>query len=185
MFLSRPRKSQMPTREIETATIKDLRFIQHLGRRFFDQIGFLPTQAIVEYVESHRVVMARENNQPAGFVMTRPQLRSAKWCRPLTQVAVELDARRMSIGTQLLEYVQAEAFMDFKLGLQCWCAEDLEAVDFFRAQGYQHVYTREPLNRRKRKLLLMRKSLQPFMPADFYRPPRVAGCVPRLVQRTF
>jgi N-acetylglutamate synthase-like GNAT family acetyltransferase len=165
--------------KITTASVKELSYIIDLAKKFSEQLGFLPRAAVLEYLEAGRVLLARENSEPAGFIISRNRLRSEKWCRPLTQVAVSFDAQRRHHGEALIAALKTQARQDMLEGLQCWVAEDLEAVQFFRSQGFVHVQTREPGNKRNRRLLLMRLNLNVTPNPRFFSMPLVAGCVPR------
>jgi N-acetylglutamate synthase-like GNAT family acetyltransferase len=165
--------------QITTASVKELSYIIDLAKKFSEQLGFLPRAAVVEYLTAGRVLLARENGEPAGFILSRNRLRSEKWCRPLTQVAVSFDAQRRHHGHALLETLKTQARRDMLEGLQCWVAEEIEAVQFFTAEGFQHVQTRDPMNKRNRRLLLMRLNLNLTENPRFRLMPSVAGCVPR------
>lgn len=174
----KPGRSQS---SIRTATISDLKFIDALQRKFSNHLGFLPREALVEYVNSGLVTLVEENGEPAGYLAARRRLRSQKWLRPITQAAVCLDAQRRHLGIALVDHVAAVAYGDLLEGLQLWIADDLQEVSFFTAAGFVIVGKREPQNARQRRLLLMRKSLNPWIHGDFYKLPTVAGCVPRRI----
>jgi N-acetylglutamate synthase-like GNAT family acetyltransferase len=181
-----------PAAVVTTATAAELSFLIHLQKRFSNQLGFLPRGALVEYIDAGRAKLVTENDQPAGYIITRARLRSAKWCRPVTQAAICYDAQRRHLGLALLAQEAAEARRDRMEALQAWVAEDIDAMHFFGAAGFTAVAARDPKNARGRRLILLRKSLTPKPHADFWKPPTVAGCVPRriiptecvLVQRT-
>lgn len=184
---SRHRRAPLQTAAtpfIRTATVADLHFIVHLQKKYTNELGFLPTAALVEWLEASAITIVEENGDPAGYVLARRRVNSARWCRPLTQVAICLDARRRHLGAALLDSVAAQAQNELLEGLQCWVAADIEAVDFFTSQGFQITATRAPDNARRRPLHLMRRSLQHFTPNGFYDPPRVAGCRPAIITGT-
>ncbi len=164
---------------IRIARAADRCFIDSLQKRFSNQLGFLPDQALREYIDASRVLLALENGEPAGYVITRPRLNSARWCRPLTQVAVCMDAQRRHIGLQLLDRVSLDAHNDLLEGLQCWVRDGIDAVAFFKTADFSLIGTRDSENARGRRLLLFRKPLQRFLPHGFTNPPTVAGCIPR------
>lgn len=167
-----------PEPVIRIATAADLPFVLQLQKKFSDQLGFLPSAALAQYIDWQRVHLVLENDVPAGYVLTRKNLRSARWCRPIIQTAVALDAQRRHNGIALVNHVSADSFRELQLGLQIWIAEDIEAVDFFRIAGFRRIVSRDSKNARGRRLVLMRKPLQPFLPGDFFTPPPVAGCRP-------
>lgn len=173
--------AQLSHAAVRTATLADLSFIEHLQRKFSNHVGFLPRAALVEYVDAGGVTLIEENGDPAGYVAFRRRLRSLKWCRPITQACVAMDAQRRHLGLRLLDHVHAVAYGDLLEATQCWIAEDLKEVQFFIAAGFQVIGRRKPHNARSRSLLLMRKNLNPFLPPRFFDMPAVAGCVPRRI----
>jgi N-acetylglutamate synthase-like GNAT family acetyltransferase len=169
---------------VRLATTADLSFILHLQRRFTNEVGFLPTAALEDWIDRRAVVLVEENAEPAGYAVVRPRVNSARWCRPVSQIAVAMDARRRHLGFALLAHVARHAQADLLEAIQCWTATDLEAVDFFKTAGFSIVATRSPQNVRRRSLHLMRASLQDFLPANFFTTPRVAGCRPTRIVGT-
>jgi ribosomal protein S18 acetylase RimI-like enzyme len=161
-----------------------LAYVVALQKRFTDQLGFMPRAALVEWIERRTVHVVEENGDPAGYILARERVNSARWCRPLTQVAVAMDAQRRRLGFALLRRVADLAKTELLEGLQCWVAQDIEAVDFFNAAGFIHVATRKPENARRRPLMLFRAALQHFEPGDFWTAPAVAGCRPSRIPGT-
>lgn len=170
--------------KIRVAKAADLRFVVALQRRFTNELGFLPAVALAEWIARGHVHLVEENGDPAGYVVSRPRVNSARWCRPLTQVAVSMDAQRRHLGLALVDHVAERARTELLEAMQCWVAADIEAVDFFQAANFSTVAIRRPLNARQRPLILMRRSLQQFEPADFHKPPAVAGCRPTRIAGT-
>lgn len=164
---------------IRTATATDLNYVVHLQKKYTDQLGFLPTAALDAWINRNCVKIIEENGHPAGYILARHRLNSARWCRPLTQVAVAMDAQRRHNGLELLRSVATDAYGQLFEALQCWVAADIEAVQFFTAAGFVQIGERRPQNARQRPLLLFRYSLQPNQPADFYKLPAIAGARPR------
>lgn len=163
---------------IRIASLADLPYVVSLQKRFTNELGFLPTAALSAWIERSCVLLVEENGDPAGYVVQRPRLNTARWCRPLTQVAVAMDAQRRHLGLALLRRVATDAHRELLEGLQCWVAADIEAVDFFTSANFEVIARRRPRNVRGRELLLMRASLQPFKPANFSTIPPIAGCRP-------
>jgi N-acetylglutamate synthase-like GNAT family acetyltransferase len=181
-----PRRRRAPERStsvpsIRPATLADLPYVLNLQKRYTNEVGFLPTAAISAWIERGGVQLVLENNDPAGYVIARPRLNTARWCRPLSQVAVAMDAQRRHLGLALVRHVEQLAYGDLLEATQCWVADDIEAGDFFRAAGFVPIATRTPQNRRQRSLTLMRHALQSSTPADFFTIPPIAGCRPRRI----
>ncbi len=177
----RPPLTQAATPVIRLATAADLPYVVSLQKRFTDELGFLPATALQEWIDRGHVTLALENGDPCAYVVTRERVQSARWCRPLSQLAVQMDAQRRSIGLALLDRVARRAQTQLLEGLQCWVASDIDAIEFFKAAGFTAICSRKPQNARRRDLILFRRSLQPFEPANFWTPPAVAGCRPQRI----
>ena len=167
--------------EIRLASIKDLMYVVGLQNKFSNQLGFLPRQALEEHLKAGFVTMALENSEPAGYILVRNRVNSARWCRPITQIAVQMDAQRRHIGLRLLNDLEKVSRSDLMEGLQCWVRDGLEAVEFFESAGFELIGSRDPQSARQRRLLCFRRSLQPFHNGDFFTLPRVAGATPRRI----
>lgn len=180
-----PPVSTNPAALLAIATPASLPFVLDLQRKFSNQLGFLPREAVVEYIDACQVLLVRENSDPAGFIITRPRLRSAKWCRPIIQAAIAMDAQRRHLGLTLVEQIAREAKRQLMEGLQCWCADDIDARDFWKCAGFTEICRRDPKNARSRRLILYRRHFNASPPAGFWTPPTVAGCVPRRINSDF
>lgn len=145
--------------KLSIATPADLPFIADLQKRFSNQLGFLPHQALAEYVDGGRVLLARENGEPAAYLLRPRRLASIPTCVPLVQTAVCLDAQRRAIGLQLVDAAATAARVDGKLSLQAWCRADIDAVHFWTAAGFIAVAQRRTSNARRQPLILFRRSL--------------------------
>lgn len=166
---------------IRGSTAADSLFLRDLQRRFSNQLGFLPGAALEEMRQSGRQFVGTENGEPAGYLTGWRRLKCQTAVAPIIQAAVAMDARRRRLGLALVEAFCQDAWVDGRLVVQCWCAADLEAVDFWDAAGFVQIGEREPGNARRRRLLLLRRPL-PGCPDDVLRaPPRRAGHTASLV----
>lgn len=161
-----------------TPGLEALKFVKMLQARYSNQLGFLPAQAIEEYLCDERIRLVKENDQDAGYLLARHHLRQAPWCRPIIQAAICFDAQRRHLGLALIRDLEINARRDNLLGLQAWVAMDIDAVGFFSAAGFSLVCTRNPKNARGRLLGLFRKHWARVMPQNFLVAPLVAGYRP-------
>lgn len=167
---------------IRTSTGADSLFVRDLQRRFSNQLGFLPGAALDEMRAGGRQFVGTENGEPAGYLTGWRRLKCQPLVAPIIQAAVCLDARRRKLGLALVDAYSQDAWVDGRLAVQCWCAADLEACDFWAAAGFVLVGEREPENARKRRLLLYRRPL-PGCPEKLLRePPRRAGHTAALIR---
>lgn len=164
--------------ELCIADARHLRFLLDLQRKFSNQVGYLPGAAFEKYLEWSRVLLVRENTEPAGYILTRNRLNSARWCRPIIQAAICYDAQRRHLGLTMLEQIARDAKRQLLEGMQCWCAADIDAVAFWQAAGFEEICRRDPNNRRGRELILYRRHFNASPPRGFYTPPTVAGFQP-------
>jgi N-acetylglutamate synthase-like GNAT family acetyltransferase len=144
---------------VTIATAADLSFVLDLQRRFANALGFLPRQAVEEYVRRGRIFIAQDNNQEAGFVLSAQRLRCAPHVQPITQTAIAFDAQRRHLGRSLIDHLAAEALNGGRSMLQAWCRANLEANHFWQSLGFTAVGVRRPLTVRKQPLILWRLPL--------------------------
>lgn len=160
---------------IRQATAKDLAFIEHLQRTFSNQLGFLPRAALEEYITRQSVTLAEQNDQPSGYILGLEAMRYDRRIRPITQAAICMDAQRRRQGLALVSHIAAIALLDGQQIVQCWCANDIEAMEFWPAAGFKAVAIRSPHNARGRNLTLWRKAIGSSEPYGFWTPPPLAG----------
>lgn len=132
-----------------------------LQRKFSDAVGFLPRAAVEEFVAAGRFVVAEENGEGCGGLLWRPSLRCMPECATIVQAMVFTDAQRREHGLRMVETCCRGAALAGRLMIACWCAGDLEAVDFWKSAGFVQVGFRPGGARRGRPLILFRRSLLP------------------------
>lgn len=161
--------------QIRTATAADLKFVDHLQKKFANCVGFLPRVAIQTIIEQGHIRLAMENDDGAGYILSRPRLGWQPLMRSITQTCVAMDARRRHHGLALLQQIEAEARASGILAIQACCAVGLESNDFWQAAGFVPVVHMTPANVRGREIICWRKALTPRVPTWFAMPPRLAG----------
>lgn len=144
---------------ITTATEKDLSFIVELQRRFSNQLGFLPEMAIRDYLKHKLVLIARQNDWPAGYLLGHSTSRQRAALATIVQAAVPLDAQRQSIGSHLEAAWTTMVLRDGATDTSLRVREDLEATKFWRALGYHEVHRTDGTNARRRPVLTMQRPL--------------------------
>ena len=161
--------------QIRTAAPADLKFVDHLQKKFANCVGFLPRVAMENIIEQGHIRLAMENDDAAGYILSRPRLQWQPLMRSITQTCVAMDARRRHHGLALLQQIEAESRASGILALQACCAVGLESNDFWDAAGFIPVVHMTPANVRGREIICWRKALTNRMPAWFAMPPRLAG----------
>lgn len=160
---------------VRVATLRDLRFVDHLQRRYANCVGFLPRIAIENLLEAGHMRLATENDDGAGYILSRPRLQWQPRMRSITQACVAMDAQRRHHGLALLTQIAAEAAGSGIVALQACCAVGLDSNSFWRAAGFVPICHMRPDNVRGREVICWRKPLTSVVPTWFAMPPRFAG----------
>lgn len=130
----------------DTPTPGHLAYVIALARRYTPALGFLPRPRLEQYARQGRLWLATEAGDPCGYLV----LGNGWPVLNLYQVCIQEDAQRRTHGSALLaralRYAQAQGYA----ALGCWCAEDLEANQFWHANGFQRAGMRRRPNRRQR-----------------------------------
>lgn len=146
-------------RQIAQVLPHDLTYEISLAKRFTDQLGFLPRQAVEHYSVMGGVWRIRQNDEPAGFIVVAWSQRVAPLTAAIYQTAVQLDAQRIHLALELESVIADEARGRGCHAIQVWCAAELPSNHFWRAAGYALTQTSEGGQRRKRQLILWVKRL--------------------------
>lgn len=160
---------------IRLARPQDLKYLSSLQKRFSNELGFLPTQALQWYVEHQRVGVVTENGDPAGYVLGRTHFKYQPLLRPITQTAIQMDAQRRHLGLALVNRICKQAIDARQLAVQAICAEDLDANDFWAVAGFVPIGEQTHHNARGRNLIVWRKQLTSTLPAWFNLLPTAPG----------
>jgi len=148
------------TTEIESVHADDVAYELALAKRFTDQVGFLTRDAVEHYAANGGVLRARENQEPAGFLVFTRTKGDQPRVAQIYQAAIQLDAQRRHHGLALVERAVSEARAAGAHVLQCWCATDLDANSFWQAAGFSHVAARPGGRRRQRRHFLWQRALK-------------------------
>ncbi len=127
----------------------DFKFVVSLQDSNRKSVGFLPYMAIREYFDHGHVWVARENNEPCGYLLfggnSRKRLvgqRSDFGTMKIIQACIQYDARRVEHATELVRRLETRASAEGYERIGLWCAEDLEANAFWQSMCYELVGTR-------------------------------------------
>ena len=122
--------------EVLPATLEDVDYLCHLQRieaNREDALGFLPKSVYEREIQSRgTILLARENGDEVGFIYAT---HNRHGITTVQQVGVQEDARRLEIGTQLVEASIREN--DFLVKLRC--RKGLPSVSFWESQGFDIV----------------------------------------------
>lgn len=173
-------------RLLRKAQKADRLYMQALARKHFEAIGFLPGQAITEAIDQGRVLLGLENGDPAGYLLFKHRMPDNPGVTAIFQAVVQMDARRHSLGRELVASVVRTAELVGNKIVQLWCAEGLEANEFWPAAGFTPVALRQGGKRRNRLHVLWRISINTASPRAFpiSRRRRVPAGPPILIPET-
>ena len=127
--------------EVSPATLEDVDYLCHLQRieaNREDALGFLPKSVYEREIQSRgTILLARENGDEVGFVYATHNRHGITTVQQVgvQEVGVQEDARRLEIGTQLVEASIREN--DFLVKLRC--RKGLPSVSFWESQGFDIV----------------------------------------------
>lgn len=144
---------------VTIATAADTSFVLALQKQFANALGFLPRQAIEEYIARGRILITQDNDQHAGYVLSPRRLRCSPHVTPIVQTAIHFDAQRRHLGRHLIEHVAHAAQADGQSMLQAWCRRGLDANAFWQSLGFTAVGVRRPKTSRGEPLILWRLPL--------------------------
>ena len=127
----------------------DLKFLDHLQKRFSQQVGFLPRQALEWNIERGKVSIALENGEPAAYLLGKGNYLRDPHFGIIYQAAVSYDARRRLMGTALVQHFMDHMEPEVRL-IGLWCAQDIEANEFWQACGFEPIAARHGSRRKGR-----------------------------------
>lgn len=128
---------------------KDVLFLDHLQKKFSHQVGFLPKVALEAHIARGKVSIALENDEPAAYLLGKGNYLRDPHFGIIYQAAVSYDARRRLIGTALVQHFMDVMEPNIRL-IGLWCAQDIEANEFWNACGFEAIAARHGSRRKGR-----------------------------------
>lgn len=117
-MIGRPKK---PIRKVRLAIPDDLTFIYDLQRKLEDQVGHAPRGALLDRINTDRIVIVTENDEPAGYLnFSHRKDRKTH----ISQVAIHPHVWRTQAGTRLMNLIRRAA-----VDAGSWCITLHTAVD--------------------------------------------------------
>lgn len=156
-----------PQHRLRKAARADRSYMKDLCRRHYEAIGFLTAQAITEAIDQGRVIIGTENGEPAGYLLFKHRMPDNPGITAIFQAVIQMDARRHSLGRKLVAAVSSTAQLSGNDLVQLWCAEGLEANEFWPAAGFTAQALRPGGTKRNRIHVLWRKTLSRCDPGEF------------------
>lgn len=134
---------------IRTAMPGDVKFLDHLQSKYSHQLGYLPLQALEANIEHGHVSLALENDEPAAYLLGKGCYLRDLHFGIMYQAAVSYDARRRLIGTALVQHFIDHMEPGIRL-IGLWCAQDIDANEFWNACGFEAIAARHGSRRKGR-----------------------------------
>ena len=124
-----------------------VKYIDDLARKNSEALSFIPYPKLEAYYDKGQVLIATENNDPCGFLIFGNNFPVIK----IYQACIQYDARNQHHGINLVKRLIKKALQRNCVAISLYCADDLEANEFWKNAGF--VFSGQKLggNRRGRK----------------------------------
>lgn len=114
-------------------------YADSLAKKNVEALSFLPKPRLLEYAVRGQLMVETENGEPCGFLVYGNGWPYMK----VYQVAVEYDARRREHGLALVGRLIERARAKGCHAVSLWCADDLDANNFWQAAGFSFAGKRQ------------------------------------------
>lgn len=149
------------TRQIEVlpATLKDLKYIDYLQRKNAEELAFYPNQVFEREVENFRILLAKVNNTPAGYIYHGA---FGNVCK-IHQACIEYDLRGQLYGSEMVRYLIRMADAAKVHSIKLRCGSEIQANHFWKTMGFHCESVTVGGIRRMRDINCWRYDLQPVL----------------------
>ena len=117
---------------VSPATADDLVYIDSLQRKNAEELAFYPKAAFEREIENHRILLARVNNEPAGYIYHGALSPTIK----IHQACIQYDLRGQLYGAELINQLRQLAEAANCLSITLRCGSDIQANGFWSAMGF-------------------------------------------------
>tara|TARA_R110000822_G_C15085371_1_gene470140 strand:+ start:54 stop:659 length:606 start_codon:yes stop_codon:yes gene_type:complete len=142
---------------VQPAGLDDLTYIDHLQKKNAEELAFYPSQVFEREVENFRILLARVNNQPAGYIYHGALSEQVK----IHQACIEYDLRGQLYGAALVRQLVGLVEASNGLSITLRCGSDIAANGFWKAMGFYCQGITPGGVRRMRDINNWRYDLQP------------------------
>tara|TARA_R100001594_G_C3953830_1_gene243678 strand:+ start:134 stop:739 length:606 start_codon:yes stop_codon:yes gene_type:complete len=110
----------------------DLLYIDDLQKKNAEELAFYPKTAFEREIQNRRILIAKINNAPAGYLYHGAFREKLK----IHQACIQYDVRGFLYGSQLVRFLiqLAEKFQCLSITLRC--GSDINANKFWEAMGF-------------------------------------------------
>jgi hypothetical protein len=117
---------------VAPATVYDLTYIDHLQRKNAEELAFYPRAAFEREVLNARIILARVNGDPAGYLYHGA---FGPICK-IHQACIEYDLRGQLYGASLVRWFTSLARVANCSSVTLRCGSDIDANGFWKAMGF-------------------------------------------------
>jgi len=142
---------------IAPATASDLTYIDSLQKKNAEDLAFYPRVVFEREVENFRILLARVNNEPAGYIYHGALGEHVK----IHQACIQYDLRGQLYGAQLIRNLEALVRAANGHSITLRCGSDIAANGFWKAMGFYCQGVSKGGVRRMRDINNWRLDLQP------------------------
>jgi len=141
---------------VQCATVDDLTYIDSLQKKNSEDLAFYPKQVFEREVENFRVILAKVNAEPAGYIYHGALGPACK----IHQACIQYDLRGQLYGAGLVRHLLQIADLSNVLSVTLRCGSDIAANDFWKAMGFYCEAVTQGGVRRMRDINCWRYDLQ-------------------------
>jgi len=121
-------------RTVVVGVPEDIKYVKDLQNRWTNNIGFLPACALERYLDRRQILIVRENDEPAGYLIWT--FRKDGIVR-IPQVAIEHELLRSTIGSKIMTHLRRAADRGHCSIIRLRSRSDLPANQFWPTLGFK------------------------------------------------
>lgn len=145
--------------EVVPAFEKDIVYIDSLQKKNAEDLAFYPKVVFEREVENNRIILAKVNNEPAGYLYHGALDGYVR----VHQACIQYDLRGQLYGAQLMRFLELLCDKASVYSVHLRCGSDITANGFWKAMGFVCEAVTKGGIRRSRDINHWVKYLQPTL----------------------
>jgi hypothetical protein len=142
--------------------MEETSWIAGLMKENYDAVGFLPYEAVQEYIDLGRyIIQTDERGNKVGYLLHGKPTPGG--ILTVAQHCIETDKRLRGHGQDAFEELLNRARQANARAIKVRCASDLPSNEFWKSMGLEVVNIKHPNNARKRDINVMLLDLWPTL----------------------
>lgn len=142
---------------VAPASASDLSYVDSLQRKNAEELAFYPAAAFEREIERQRIVLARVDGEPVGYLYHGALSTRVK----IHQACIQYDARGFLYGSALVRWLEAMCRAAGCASITLRCGSDIDANRFWAAMGFYCQSVTKGGARRMRDINEWRLDMQP------------------------